>query len=139
VLQVIEAGSRLIYEVGTEVPANGQREVSIGLQTGVEEEKQPSNRPGEFRLYQNSPNPFNEGTNISFALRGHHRQRVSLEIYNVRGQKVDTLLDQHLPPGQHTLRWDGRDQYNRPFASGLYLCRLRAGQHTEIVKMMLSR
>ena len=139
VLQIIDAGDRLIYEVEAEVPANGQREVTVGPQTGAEEEIRPSGRPSEFRLYQNSPNPFNASTNISFSLSGQRRQYVSLEIYNVRGQRVGTLMDQHLFSGRHTIQWDGRDQYGRPLASGLYLCHLRAGQYTETMKMMLLR
>ncbi len=138
VLQVIDTGGSLIYEVETEVPANGQMEVTITPQVGAEEEPRAA-PPGKFVLHQNSPNPFNDSTNISFALPGAGYRRVSLKIYNVCGQKVLTLLDQHLPSGRHTIRWDGHDGYGYSLASGLYFCRLRAGERTKTVKMMLLR
>ncbi len=138
ILQVIDTGGRFIYEVETEVPANGQIAVTIAPQVGAEEEPHDA-RPGKFVLNQNSPNPFNDSTNISFALPGAGYRRVSLKIYNVCGQKVLTLLDQHLPSGRHTVRWDGRDGYGYSLASGLYFCRLRTGGRTKTVKMMLLR
>lgn len=138
VLQVIDAGDRLIYEVVTEVPANGQRVVHISPLVGVDDEYRPA-RPGQFILHQNSPNPFNASTNMSFTLLGDRSQRVTLQVYNVRGQEVITLLDQRLPPGRHTVCWDGRDLHGRSLASGLYLCRLRVGQHIKTIKMTLLR
>jgi predicted phosphodiesterase len=138
VLQVIDADDRLIYDVETEVPANGQRAVTIGPQVGVNDEHRPT-LPGKFVLHQNSPNPFNASTNISFTMLGDRSQRVTLQVYNVRGQQVSTLLDQRLPPGRHTVRWDGCDRSGRRLASGLYLCRLRAGQRAKTVKSMLLR
>jgi flagellar hook assembly protein FlgD len=113
-------------------------EVTIAAQVGAEEEPQAA-RPGKFVLHQNSPNPFNDSTNISFALPGAGYRHVSLKIYNVCGQKVLTLLDQHLSSGRHTVRWDGRDGYGYSLASGLYFCRLRAGERTKTVKTMLLR
>ena len=138
VLQVVDAGDRLIYEVVTEVPANGQTVVNIGPPVGADDEQHPT-RPGKFALHQNRPNPFNASTKITFDLPGYQAQRVILEVYNVRGQKVINLLDQRLPTGRHAVHWDGRDRYGHPLASGLYLCRLRAGQRTKTVKMMLVR
>jgi 3',5'-cyclic AMP phosphodiesterase CpdA len=138
ILQVIDAGDRLIYEVETEVPANGQRVVYIDPLVGVNDEG-PQTRPGQFVLHQNSPNPFNASTNISFTMLGDRTQRVTLQVYNVRGQEVITLLDQRLPPGRHMVRWDGCDRSGRHLASGLYFCRLRAGQRAKTVKSMLLR
>jgi len=136
--QVLDAGDRLVYEVETEVPANGQTVVTIGPQVGVDDGRFPA-RPGKFVLYQIRPNPFNGSTTISCALPGDLSQRVTLKVYNVLGQRVITLMDRYLSPGRHTVHWDGRDDHGYPVASGLYLCRLRAGQRTKTVKMMLLR
>jgi hypothetical protein len=138
IFQVIDAGGSLIYEVELEVLANDQAEVSITPQTGAEG-TQVSKGIERFALYQNSPNPFNPDTNISFHLPGEELQRVVLKIYNVRGQMAVTLMDQHLSPGRHNILWDGRDGRGCPLASGLYFCQLRAGDDTKTMKMILLR
>ena len=78
--------------------------------------------PSDFYLEQNYPNPFNSGTTIRFFLKKD--QRVSLEIYNSLGQIVRTLVDDHLPAGWLSLRWDGKDEFGNAVASGIYSCRL---------------
>jgi hypothetical protein len=78
----------------------------------------------------NSPNPFNPSTDISFDLPT--ASQVSLEVYNVTGQKVATLVDDLLAAGRHTVTWDATD-----FASGVYLYRLTAGDFVETRKMVL--
>ena len=86
--------------------------------------------PNAFSLKQNYPNPFNPSTDISFALPV--ATNVKLEIFNILGQKLITLIEQRLPAGNHTITWDGSD-----FASGVYLYRLKAGDFVETKKMML--
>ncbi|MCD6249995.1 MAG: S8 family serine peptidase [candidate division Zixibacteria bacterium] len=90
----------------------------------------PAQIPRRFVLEQNYPNPFNPTTAISFATPS--RQMVTLEIFNVLGQKVTTLVDQVLPAGQHTIEFDGSQ-----CASGVYLYRLRADSETLTHKMVL--
>jgi len=136
VLQIVTTGAGQIYEVGTEATANAQTEVSISPQLGAGENGSET-RPGMFMLYANSPNPFNSGTNISFAIPGDGYQRVNLKIYNIRGQKVITLMDRHLRAGRHMLYWNGCDAHGGPLASGVYFCRLQAGQRTKTIKMMM--
>jgi len=86
--------------------------------------------PSEFRLHQNYPNPFNPYTEIWFNLAqaGHAR----LEVYNMLGQKVTTLVDGNLEAGYHRVTWDGA-----MFASGIYLYRLQASDFVESKKMLL--
>ncbi len=97
--------------------------------------KLPESIPGDFVLEQNIPNPFNPSTDISFNLPG--TGDVRLEIYNVLGQRVSTLLDQNLPSGWHTVRWEGTDDSGSPVASGIYLYRLTFGTSSEVKKMLL--
>jgi pimeloyl-ACP methyl ester carboxylesterase len=78
----------------------------------------------------NHPNPFNPLTEISFSLPA--ASHVKLEIFNIVGQKVATLIDGQLEPGEHTIQWDGTDA-----ASGVYFYRITAGEYTETKKMSL--
>ncbi len=86
---------------------------------------------------QNYPNPFNSETTIAFDLDSSVNTRVS--IYNIRGQKVNTLIDDVLPQGKHQIVWKGRDSKGNSVASGIYLIRIENGRHNQIRKMMLMK
>jgi len=88
--------------------------------------------PASMRLYQNYPNPFNLTTVIRWELTAG--SDVKLEIYNLSGQKVKTLVSAYLQPGFHQYQW-----YATPFASGVYYYRLQVGQFTESKKMILMK
>ena len=88
-----------------------------------------------FKLYQNYPNPFNPETNIRFALK--KSEHVKLEIYNVLGQKIRTLLNKKYSTGVHSITWDSKDNTGKLMSSGIYLYRLSAGKHVQIRKMLL--
>ena len=67
-------------------------------------------------------------------------ERVTLEIYNVRGERVAALArDKTMPAGYHALVWDGDDRRGGPAASGVYLCRLRAGPTVMTRRLVLLR
>ena len=93
--------------------------------------------PAAFSLQQNYPNPFNSSTVIRFSLS--KSTKAKLTVYNLAGQKVVTLVDGVRSAGGHTVRWDGRDDDGRTLASGVYLYRLRAGEHAETRKLLLLR
>jgi hypothetical protein len=84
----------------------------------------------DVALIGNYPNPFNPVTEISFNLP--NAMYVQLEIYNIMGQKVATVVDGFLEAGQHTVQWDASS-----FSSGVYFYRLTAGDLIETKKMML--
>ncbi|MCK4272180.1 T9SS type A sorting domain-containing protein, partial [bacterium] len=94
--------------------------------------------PNSSALLQNYPNPFNARTSIAFQLAGGSL-RTSLQVYNILGQKVITLVDDILEPGDHQVTWDGRDERGSPVASGIYLCSLRTGEWQQTKRMMLIR
>ncbi len=97
-----------------------------------------SNLPNNFSLGQNYPNPFNATTIIEFALP--QAGEVKLELYNILGQKIRTLVDQELSPGYKQVIWDGTDQKGKQVASGIYFYRVRAeGKFTEAKRMLLVR
>jgi hypothetical protein len=91
--------------------------------------------PAKFALAQNFPNPFNLATQVEFSLPAP--SQVKLEIYNVMGQLVRTLVDRQLPAGYHKVIWDGRNDAGVATASGVFFYKLRAGDLTETKKMMM--
>ena len=91
----------------------------------------------QVKLFENYPNPFNPSTTISFSLP--FADKVSLDIFNLKGQKITTLYSGDLPPGTHSLVWNGRDQNQSAVASGVYLYRLQTGNRVETRKMMLMK
>lgn len=83
------------------------------------------------------PNPFNPTTTISFSIK--EKAPVELIIYNILGQKVRTLLNQPLEPGEHSIVWNGTDNKGRSVASGIYFYRMKAGNYSETKKMVLKK
>ena len=91
-------------------------------------------------LLQNAPNPFNASTTISFLIPfrlAHEPTRLS--IYNLTGQLVRVLQLETLQAGEYTLSWDGRDDYGREVASGVYIYRLDVGEWAVHRRMLLLR
>jgi endoglucanase len=84
------------------------------------------------KLYQNTPNPFYAATDIKFSLK--NPSPVTLKIYNIIGQEVETLVDKKLDAGIYNAKWSPE---NTP--GGLYFCRLKAGNFTETKKTILAR
>jgi len=86
--------------------------------------------PVLFELYQNYPNPFNPSTTIIFSIP--EQGFVSLSVYDITGQKVATLVDQHMSAGKHSVIFDGSD-----FGSGVYLYRFKSERFEKMGKMLL--
>ncbi len=87
------------------------------------------------RLDGNYPNPFNPVTNISFSIA--EEADVKLEVFNSRGQRVITLVDDALQAGHHNVVWHGKNSMNREVGSGMYFYRLQKGDWSETEKMLL--
>ncbi len=86
-------------------------------------------------LEQNYPNPFNPETSIAYSLKTSGL--VSLDIYNVKGQKVKTLINDNQEAGSHTAVWNGRDDKGNNVSSGVYFYKLKSGNYTSTRKMIL--
>jgi hypothetical protein len=93
--------------------------------------------PNQIKLYQNYPNPFNPGTNIDFEL--NTPGKISLEIFNLLGQRVTTIYDGYLSAGSHRYYWDGLNVKGLPVSSGIYFYRLRSANSILNRKMYLLR
>ena len=86
--------------------------------------------PVQFQLRQNYPNPFNPITTIRFETP--HEAEVDIAIFNTLGQRVQTLLDEKLSAGAHSVHWNGSSH-----AGGLYFCQMQAGDYKHTIKLLL--
>jgi len=94
--------------------------------------------PKAFALSQNSPNPFNPSTTISYEIpESSGPVKVVVDVYNVRGQKVITLVDELKEAGQYSVNWNGQDQSGRRVSSGVYFYRMNAGDFRAVRKMVI--
>jgi hypothetical protein len=107
----------------------------VQISTDVKEESKSIEKPSEFALYQNYPNPFNPKTKIEFTLA--KSGFVTLQIYNVLGRKVTTLISEHLSSGYKSVIWDGKDDDGKDIASGVYWYKLSFGDFSESKKLVL--
>ena len=90
----------------------------------------PALIPEQYSILQNYPNPFNNITIISFGLP--HNVPVVIDIYDILGRKVETLVDERQPAGYHQVMWDAEG-----VSSGIYFYRIQAGEYAETKKMVL--
>jgi len=88
-------------------------------------------------INQNYPNPFNPVTQIRFNLP--KTSKVEITVYNILGQKVNTLVNDEFEAGTHTIYWDGKNDKGEEVASGIYFYRLKAGEFLDSKKMLILR
>ncbi|MCI0515895.1 T9SS type A sorting domain-containing protein, partial [candidate division KSB1 bacterium] len=91
----------------------------------------------DFKLYTNYPNPFNPSTHIRYQLA--RPVQVKVEIFNLLGQKLITLVDENQTPGIYEVLWNGLDQAGKPVGSGIYFSHIEAGEFISKQKMLLIR
>ena len=108
-----------------------------GLATAVDNDDNYQPGMNNTALLGNYPNPFNPETTISFNLKSS--EHVSLDIFNVKGQKVTTIANGQFNQGTHNIVWNGMDASNSKIASGIYFYKLRAGSYTKTKKMILMK
>ena len=93
--------------------------------------------PVSFGLHQNFPNPFNPVTTISYALP--EKSHVTLRIFSVMGSEICTLVSEDKSAGQYEAAWNAQDRFGQTVSSGIYFYQLKAGDYTQIRKMLLVR
>lgn len=98
--------------------------------TGVNNEEEADGLPVEFTLQQNYPNPFNPSSTIRFGVP--EASEVRLEVYNMLGQRVATLVDSRMAAGWHTVTFDAAG-----LSTGTYIYQIRAGNFLQTRKMLL--
>ncbi len=118
------------HETSYEVCFNLRKPADVREIQGSED-----SRPSEFLLSQNYPNPFNPTTNFEFSLS--LSAHVKIDIFNIVGQKVRTLVDEEMKPGVYVADWDGKDENGKSVSSGIYFYRMEAGEFSDMKKMVL--
>jgi len=103
--------------------------------TDVEDDEHGDILPYRFELSQNYPNPFNPVTTIEYSLP--RRSSVRIEIYNLLGQRVRTLVDREESAGSYTITWNGTSTTGEAVSTGVYFYRFQADDHVETKKMLL--
>jgi len=98
--------------------------------TGIDDDE--SALPRKAALSQNFPNPFNTATTIQYNLPSP--ARLTIEIFDILGRKIETLIDEHQTAGRHSIVWNGKNN-----SSGIYFYRIQAGDYSETKKMVLLR
>jgi len=93
--------------------------------------------PAKFELAQNYPNPFNPETAIKYSVP--YRADVTIDVFNILGRKVTTLVNENKTAGEYEVIWDGNSRGGKTAASGVYFYRLKAGDQTLIRKMLLMK
>ncbi len=84
----------------------------------------------------NYPNPFNPSTSIMFNVK-QNSDFVNLEVYNIKGQKVKTLINEEMQSGKHSIIWSGLDDENKPVSSGIYFYKLKTNKKESVKRMLL--
>lgn len=103
---------------------------SVGI-----EEKKFNEILFNYNLFQNHPNPFNPETIISFDLP--KTENVELAIYNVKGQKIKTIINQRMMSGNHKMHWNGKDEFGNSVSTGVYIYGIRTDNYVAFKKMLL--
>lgn len=116
--------------------ASGAEEVPVAVvNPGSPTPVTDAPRPVVTALHANYPNPFNPQTTLRFDIA--RAGQVSLEIYDLAGRRVITLVNEHLPAGAHQRQWEGRDELGRTLSSGVYYGRLATVEGAQMIKMIL--
>lgn len=105
--------------------------------SGVNGRDHAAGLPSTFALHPNHPNPFNPETTIGYDLP--QAVEVKLEIFDVLGQSVRTLVNQRQHAGRYAITWDGRNARGEQLATGMFIYRLQAGSFAQSRKMVLAR
>ncbi|MBN2029685.1 T9SS type A sorting domain-containing protein [bacterium] len=96
-----------------------------------------SETPGKFKIWQNYPNPFNPETLIQYALP--KSSQVRIDVFNIKGERIITLVNEEKQAGYYTTIWNGRDKMGRQVAGGVYLCRIQTAKYSNTIRMILQK
>ncbi|MBN2001010.1 S8 family serine peptidase [candidate division KSB1 bacterium] len=126
-----------LYTVIFDPPKDGTGKRVVRANEEPGEDHKNTKIPGDLTLFQNYPNPFNPETTIRYDISGE--KNVNLDIYDVQGRFIKELVNQRQHTGSYSVQWYGRDEQSFPVPSGIYLCRIRAGESDRTIKLLLVR
>jgi hypothetical protein len=145
----IASGSGAILTIPVEAlngKFDGTGEISLlnasfdeGVQASLSKEvlSPKATLPKAYALGQNFPNPFNPSTTIAYDIPEGKEVQVRLNIYNIRGQLVRTLVNENKSEGSYQIQWDGTNNHGQSVSSGVYLYRIQAGDFNQTRKMVI--
>ena len=105
----------------------------VNYVVSIDENPEPNSKG--FYLNNNYPNPFNDETTISFLIP--KTGKVEISIYNIKGQKIKTLVNENLQKGHHEILWNGKNVNGEPVSSGIYFYKMETDNFSEIKKAIL--
>ncbi|MCD6161234.1 MAG: T9SS type A sorting domain-containing protein [candidate division Zixibacteria bacterium] len=124
----------LMHGVGDFVPIIVDGSITVGDGVGVDDAAQTS-LPNKYALAQNYPNPFNPETKIDYQLP--EAGFVKLDIFNILGQRVKTLVDEYKEAGYYQTRWNGFNESGRTVPSGVYFYNMSTEKFSQTKKMLM--
>jgi hypothetical protein len=128
---IVNAGTAHIQiQIGTTHNSDIRTTINLTASTMPTVVNEQVNALDEFSLMQNYPNPFNPSTRIEFTIA--NRSNVCLEVYDITGRMIETLVNEVKDPGTHNVSFDGKE-----LASGIYLYTIITGNSTAVRKMLL--
>ena len=136
-LRIQDSDVELVVDEPIRWTANEVRQLELRF------EKAKDQLPRAYVLEQNHPNPFNPATQISYAIPSQvdgtpvSSTQVTLQIYDIRGRIVRSLVSARQAPGRYTARWDGRDDHGISVSTGVYFYRLQTDHFRQTRKMMM--
>jgi|GEM_PF-1387730 len=128
-------GDKSIFEAAT-ATYHGAKVTTV-LDYLLDVDKVTGDLPDDFSLGINYPNPFNPATTFEYNLP--YACEVELTVYNIRGQKVKTLVNQTMSAGRHTAVWRGVNEDGQTVASGVYFYRIQTDKFVATKKMVLMK
>ncbi len=129
--EIHEAVREMLEDFGVTFPDNPGKK---GRKRG---NGKAENRGGDKIKINNYPNPFNPETQISYTL--NNSEHVTLQIFNMQGQLIRTLVNENQSAGTHSVKWDGTNESGKKVVSGVYVYKLQAGNDSVSRRMMLMR
>jgi predicted outer membrane repeat protein len=130
--KLIPIGSDSLCLEIDDVTEKGARIIFVAPNSAV-----PTSNVTKFAIEQNYPNPFNAYTTITFSAA--ERSHVRLDIFDVKGALVKTVVNEQVEAGEYPVVWDGTDSHNNVMPSGTYICKMTAGDFTQTLKMTLNK
>ena len=141
--QVVDTVKKEITVIGIDAEFHKYSRFTLTLTTGPSLLSQTEQGPQSYKIKHTAyPNPFNSQVSIKFNVPQSNQlklQKVTLNIFNVSGQKVKTLWQGQLLPGQYRFFWDGTNERHQAISSGPYFYRLNIGQRQTVGKILLIR
>lgn len=126
-----------MWYIGADDPFNFRIGYATSADPTAVTDRESATQITTYALLNNYPNPFNPETSIEYQLP--YLSDVKLNVYNLKGEFIRTLVDAQQPAGRFRIKWDGKDQLGGSAASGVYLYKLQAGKFSETKKMILLR